>query len=193
MKKTLLIVFGALFAFIFLLFGWFASTNNSLVSYEEGVKEKWSQVENVYQRRADLIPNIVNTVKGYAKHEETVLREVTQARASVGQVRVSQPEDITKFEAAQGQLTQALSRLMVISEKYPELKADKSFLALQSELEGTENRIAVERKRFNESAREYNTYLRQFPQSIVASMRGFKERSYFAAEATAKTAPKVEF
>lgn len=195
MNKTLGIVFVTLAGIIVLGFSWFVSTNNSLVRYDESVKEKWSQVQNVYQRRADLIPNLVQTVKGYAKHEESVLEEVTQARASVGKVTINaqSAEELKKFDQAQGQLSSALSRLMVISEKYPELKADKGFLALQSELEGTENRIAVERKRFNEGAQEYNTYLRLFPQSIVASSRGFKERPYFEAETAAQSAPKVQF
>ncbi|MGK5087146.1 LemA family protein [Bdellovibrionota bacterium FG-2] len=172
---------------------WGVSVNNSLVGMDESVKEKWSQVENVYQRRADLIPNLVNTVKGYAKHEATVLEEVTKARASVGNIKVQSPEDLKKFDQAQGQLSSALSRLMVITEKYPELKADKGFLELQSQLEGTENRITVERMRFNEAAREYNTFLRKFPQSFIAGMRGFKEKAYFEAAAGAKVAPKVEF
>jgi LemA protein len=192
MKKstiTLLSILG-----VFLLMGaWFISAGNQLVNLDEGVKEKWSQVENVYQRRLDLIPNLVNTVKGYAKHEAQVLQTVTQARAQVGQVRISSPEDLPKFDQAQSQLTNALSRLLVVSEKYPELKADRNFLELQSQLEGTENRIAIERKRFNEAAREYNSAIRRFPQSIVAGFKGFREKSYFQADTAAKTAPKVEF
>jgi LemA protein len=167
--------------------------NNTLVTLDEDVKTKWSQVENVYQRRSDLIPNLVNTVKGYAKHEASVLEEVTKARASVGQVHVDKPEDLPKYEQAQGQLSNALSRLLVVAEKYPDLKADQNFRDLQSQLEGTENRIAVERKRFNESTQAYNTYLRVFPQSFVAGMRGFTPKAYFQADAGAKTAPKVEF
>ncbi len=173
--------------------GWGVSTSNHLVNLDETVNEKWSQVENVYQRRADLIPNLVNTVKGYAKHEAQVLEEVTKARAQVGQVRVNDPKSLERFDQAQGQLTQSLSRLMIVAEKYPELKADQNFLNLQSQLEGTENRIAVERMRFIESARIYNSYLRSFPQSLIASMRGFAARPYFQAEATAKAVPKVEF
>lgn len=193
MKKTGLIILLAVLGFVAVTAMWFMSTNNTLVSLDEGTKAAWSQVENVYQRRADLIPNLVNTVKGYAKHEASVLQEVTRARSQVGQVRVADPADIQKFDQAQGQLTQALSRLLVVAERYPELKADRNFLELQSQLEGTENRISVERKRFNDAAREYNTYVRRFPQSIVASFRGFKEKPYFASEPTAKTAPKVEF
>lgn len=190
---TILAVLGGLVLIAALSLGYFISVGNKLVAMEEGVNGSWAQVENVYQRRADLIPNLVNTVKGYAKHEAEVLEEVTKARASVGQIKINSPADLPKFEQSQGALTNALSRLMVISEKYPELKADKNFLELQSQLEGTENRISVERMRFNQTAQTYNTYLRQFPASFVAGMRGFKERPYFQASAEAKTAPKVDF
>jgi LemA protein len=193
MKKILLIVLALIAAALFLGVSWFISTNNSLVTLEEDVKAKWSQVENVYQRRADLVPNLVETVKGYAKHEAKVLTEVTQARASVGQIKVDSPEDLKKFDQAQGQLSSALSRLMVVAENYPQLKADRGFQELQSQLEGTENRITVERMRFNESAQQFNTYIRKFPQALVASMRGFKERAYFTADPSAQTAPKVSF
>ena len=135
----------------------------------------------------------MNTVKGYAKHEAEVLETVTQARASVGQIKVNSPEDLKKFDQAQTGLSSALSRLMVVAEKYPELKADKSFLELQSQLEGTENRITIERQRFNETARAFNTAIRQFPASIVAGNKGFKERAYFAAKAGAENAPEVKF
>lgn len=195
MKKSLLIALSSVFALILLTVGWVISVNNTLVSLDEGVKEKWSQVENVYQRRADLIPNLVNTVKGYAKHESEVFQEVTKARAQVGQVQVQATDvaQLKKFEEAQGQLSSALSRLLVVAERYPDLKANQNFRELQSQLEGTENRIAVERRRFNEAAREYNSYLRHFPQSIVASFRNFQERPYFAAQPGSETAPKVEF
>ncbi len=192
MKKSIIVLLVVAGLFL-LTVGWGVSTSNQLVSLDEGVKEKWSQVENVYQRRLDLIPNLVNTVKGYAKHEAQVLEEVTKARAQVGQIRVNNIDDLKKFDQAQSQLTQSLSRLMVVAERYPELKADRNFLELQSQLEGTENRITVERMRFNETARLYNTYLRSFPQSIVAAIRGFHEHPYFQADAAAKTAPKVEF
>lgn len=193
MKKILIGSALAIVLFFLFIFGWFISVNNNLVSLDENVKTKWAQVENVYQRRADLIPNLVNTVKGYAKHEAGVLEAVTKARSQVGQVQVNGADDLKKFDQAQGQLTSALSRLLVVSEKYPDLKADKSFLELQSELEGTENRISVERKRFNEAAQDYNTYLRKFPQSMVGGMRNFQAKPYFEADAGAKTAPKVEF
>ncbi|MCM2322213.1 MAG: LemA family protein [Oligoflexia bacterium] len=192
MKKSLLIVFGIL-AVLLVVLSWGVSTNNTLVQMDENTKEKWSQVENVYQRRADLIPNLVSTVKGYAKHEASVLEQVTKARAQVGQLRVTGPGELQKFDEAQGQLTQALSRLLVVAERYPELKADRSFLELQSQLEGTENRISIERRRFNEAAREYNSYVRRFPQALIASLRNFREKPYFAADAGAQNAPKVEF
>jgi len=192
MKKSSIALLSVV-VFLFLFAAWGVSTSNQLVNLDEGVKEKWAQVENVYQRRLDLIPNLVNTVKGYAKHEAQVLEEVTKARSQVGQVRVDQVEDLKKFDQAQSQLTGALSRLLVVAEKYPDLKADRNFLELQSQLEGTENRISVERMRFNEAARELNTYLRRFPQSIVANFRGFKERAYFQSETAAKSTPKVEF
>lgn len=187
------IVLIGIVAVLFIGMSWFVSVSNQMVRLDEGVKEKWSQVENVYQRRADLIPNLVNTVKGYAKHEAQVLENVTRARAQVGQVRVNSPDDLAKFDQAQGQLTQALSRLLVVAEQYPQLKADRNFLELQSQLEGTENRISVERMRFNESAREYNVYIKRFPQSFVAGFRGFKERPYFQGAPGSQNAPRVEF
>ena len=186
-------VVGIIVAFIAIFGGWFVSSGNRLVALDESVNEKWAQVQHVDPRRADLIPNLVNTVKGYAKHEAEVLEEVTRARAQVGQVKVERPGDLAKFDQAQGQLTQALSRLLIVAEKYPELKADRNFLELQSQLEGTENRITIERQRFNEAAREYNQAIRQFPSSVVAGLKGFQPRAYFQAKAGAETAPKVEF
>lgn len=196
MDRTLKMVLTGMAAFASLIavaLIWVVMVNNTLIALDETTKERWSQVENVYQRRADLIPNLVNTVKGYAKHEAQVLEEVTKARSQVGQVRVTGPQEIAKFDQAQSQLTQALSRLLVVAERYPELKADKNFLELQAQLEGTENRISIERRNFNQAAREYNTYVRKFPQTIVAALRGFQEKPYFTAEPTAKTAPKVDF
>ena len=192
MKSGLVVLVGIL-AFVLIVGGWFVSTGNRLVGLDEGVNASWSQVENVYQRRADLIPNLVNTVKGYAKHEADVLEAVTQARASVGQIKVNSPADLKKFDAAQGQLSNALSRLMVVVEKYPDLKANQNFLELQSQLEGTENSIAVERQRFNQTAQEYNTQIRMFPTSFVAGMKNMKERAYFAAAAGADKVPTVDF
>jgi LemA protein len=194
MKKAFLPL-AVILGLIVLIGGWFVSTGNELVTRDEQVKAQWSQVENTYQRRADLIPNLVNTVKGYAKHEASVLTQVTQARSQVGQVKLNadNAQDLAKFEQAQGALSGALSRLMVVVEKYPELKADRGFRDLQSQLEGTENRITIERQRFNEAARDYNTYLRKFPASFVATSRGFKERPYFASAAGTDQPPKVEF
>lgn len=178
--------------FISLIF-WGISTNNHIITLQEGVKEKQAQVENVYQRRLDLIPNLVNTVKGYAKHESEVLTAVTQARSQVGQVKINDPASLKQFDQAQGALSNALSRLMVVVEKYPELKADKNFLELQSQLEGTENRITIERQRFNESTKDYNTTIKRFPASLLASMRNFTAFPYFESQPNAKQAPKVEF
>ncbi len=191
--KTPLIILGSIVALIGISIMWYISAGNSLIALDERTTSAWSQVENVYQRRADLIPNLVNTVKGYAKHEADVLEAITQARASVGQIKVNSPDDLKKFDAAQGQLSSALSRLMVISEKYPDLKADKNFLELQSQLEGTENRITIERQRFNDVAREYNTAIRQFPGSIIAGNKGMKARAYFESKKGSENAPEVKF
>ena len=171
---------------------------NSLVKSEEKVSEAWAQVENVYQRRADLIPNLVETVKGYAGHERETLEQVIQARSKISQINFAKnpfndPNTLTQFEQAQQMLSSSLSRLLVVVEQYPELKANQNFLELQSQLEGTENRIAVERRRFNEVAREFNTRLRTFPANIVARLTGFQRKSYFAADEGARVAPKVKF
>ena len=170
---------------------------NSMTRMEEGVKTAWSQVENQYQRRADLIPNLVNTVKGYASHERETLEAVIAARAKATQTTVdpenATPEAMQKYMDAQGQLSQALGRLMVTVERYPDLKANENFKMLQVQLEGTENRITVERNRFNEEARTFNTYIRQFPRNIVAGITGFKTRPYFEARPGADQAPTVEF
>lgn len=173
-------------------------TYNSLVSLEETVNEKWAQVENVYQRRADLIPNLVNTVKGYAAHEKETLQSVIEARAKATQpsVQLKQaptPEQLAQFQQAQGALSSALSRLMVVVERYPELKANQNFLALQSQLEGTENRITVERMRYNEVVKNYNIKTRRFPSNIIANLFGFEKKALFEAEEGAEKAPKVEF
>ena len=177
---------------------WAVGINNSLVRSEQDVNEKWAQVQNVYQRRADLIPNLVETVKGFAAQERTVLTEVTQARASATGVKLTpealnDPKALERFQAAQNQLSGALSRLLVTVERYPELKSNQNFLNLQSQLEGTENRIAVERRRFNESVREYNTRLRIFPGSVVGRLAGFQPKAFFEATPEAATPPKVKF
>ena len=178
--------------------GWAVGVNNELVRQDQAVNEKWAQVQNVYQRRADLIPNLVETVKGFATQERTVLEEVTRARASASGIKLTpemlnDPQALRKFQEAQSQLGGALGRLLVTVERYPELKSDQNFLALQSQLEGTENRIAVERMRYNEAVREYNTRLRIFPGSLVASFRGFKEKPFFEAAPGSEAVPKVKF
>ena len=184
---------------VIIIYSTFAGTYNRMVSMDEGVKASWSQVENVYQRRFDLIPNLVETVKGYASHEQETLSAVTEARASAGGVMnisdevLNDPAAFERFQAAQSELSGALQRLLVVTENYPDLKANQNFLALQDQLEGTENRIAVERKRFNEQVQTYNTYIKQFPRMIIANMSGFDERPYFEASQGADTAPKVEF
>ncbi|AEJ61745.1 LemA family protein [Spirochaeta thermophila DSM 6578] len=196
--RTLLIVAGIILLIVLSLYGCVVGTYNNLVQLEEGVKAQWAQVENVYQRRADLIPNLVATVKGYASHERETLEAVVQARSKVGSLTLDSSviEDTQKFEAfqqAQAELSSTLSRLLVVVERYPELKANENFLALQAQLEGTENRIAVERRRYNEVAQRFNTAIRRFPAVIIANMFGFKEKAYFKAEAGAEKAPVVNF
>ena len=175
----------------------FKNFQNTAVKMEETVSQQWANVESAYQRRADLIPNLVNTVKGYAKHEKETLEAVIKARASATQVKIDAnnltPETIRQFQEAQKGLSGALSRLLLVVERYPELKADKHFLELQSQLEGTENRIKVERDRFNKAVNTYNTFIRQFPNSIWARILGFQPKPYFKSEKGAEKAPKVEF
>lgn len=189
---------------LIVLFGMFVlyaiSSYNGLVSLDEEVNEKWAQVQNVYQRRLDLIPNLVNTVKGYAAHERETLEAVISARASATKITpealqgaLSNPQAMQNFDAAQSALSSALSKLMVVVERYPELKANENFLALQSQLEGTENRITVERKRFNEVVREYNKRVRRFPASLVANIFGFEKKTMFEASEAAQKAPEVKF
>ncbi len=177
---------------------WAIGVNNDLVRLEQDVNEKWAQVQNVYQRRADLIPNLVETVKGFAAQERGVLTDVTQARASATGIKLTpealnDPKALERFQAAQNQLSGALSRLLVTVERYPELKSNQNFLALQSQLEGTENRITVERRRYNESVREYNTRLRLFPGSVAGRLAGFQPKAFFEAAPDASTPPKVKF
>ena len=173
------------------------SFNNKAVQQEEGVRQAWSQVENQCQRRADLIPNLVNTVKGYATHERETLEGVVEARAKATQMTVDPtkmtPEDLAAYQQAQGELSQALGRLLAVSERYPDLKANENFKALQVQLEGTENRISTERKRFNEVTQEYNTFVRKFPNNIFGSILGFKAKPYFESVAGADRAPEVKF
>jgi LemA protein len=178
--------------------GWAVGVYNGLIGLEQGVNEKWAQVQNVYQRRADLIPNLVETVKGFAAQERAVLTEVTEARARASSIQLTpealnDPKAMERFQAAQSQLSGALSRLLVTVERYPELKSDQNFLSLQSQLEGTENRIAVERRRFNEAVRDYNTRVARFPATVVARLAGFTPKAFFEAAPDAATPPKVKF
>lgn len=195
MKKsvTIIIVIALLAAVAF----WLVGKYNAMVSADENVKTAWAQVENQYQRRSDLIPNLVATVKGYAAHESQVLESVVAARAKATQVVVdpskTSHEDLAAFQAAQGELSQALGRLLAVTENYPDLKANQNFLELQAQLEGTENRITVARNAFNESAKEYNKLIRMFPNNIVASCFGFVQKAYFEAESGAEKAPIVAF
>ena len=197
MKKGCLIAIVAAVAIVLACFGWVKSTYNGFVQQQEGVEAAWAQVENVYQRRADLIPNLVATVKGYAKHEQETLDKVVSARAKATQITVDPAnlttESLKKYQEAQGELGGALGKLLAITENYPDLKANENFLQLQAQLEGTENRITVERKNFNEVAQTYNSAIRQFPGNILAGIFGFERKPYFEAESGAEKAPKVEF
>jgi LemA protein len=180
-----------------MLVAWGVSSYNNMVSLDQEVIKQWSQVENQYQRRADLVPNLVNTVKGYADFEKEVLTQVTEARARVSQFNITpellnDPQAFAKFQSLQGELSGALSRLLVTVENYPQLKANENFLQLQAQLEGTENRISVERKKFNEVVQSYNTTIKRFPASMLAGMFGFGEKLYFKAIQSADTPPKVE-
>lgn len=196
MKKgaTILLIIAAIGIALFI---WVKGAYNNMVTADEGVQSAWAQVENVYQRRADLIPNLVATVKGYAEHESQTFENVVSARAKATQVTVDpsdlSEEAIAQFNEAQGELSNALGRLLLIQENYPDLKANQNFSELQAQLEGTENRIATERMKFNETAKAYNTMIRKFPDNIIASVFGFEKKGYFEAQAGAETAPKVEF
>ena len=197
MKKGIWILIGIVVV-IFLAVSWYTSIYNKLVTLDEQVTQAWSQVENQYQRRADLIPNLVETVKGVASFEKETYTAVAEARAKVNQINItpqmlSDQNAFAKFQQAQDQLGSALSRLLVTVERYPQLKANENFLQLQAQLEGTENRIAVERMKYNRVVQEYNTYIRKFPSNIIANMNGFREKAYFKAQAGAEKAPKVKF
>jgi len=201
MKKGLLIglsIAGVIILALIVMITWGVRSYNNLVTLSEDVNKNWSLVENQYQRRADLIPNLVNTVKGYANFEKQVLTDVTNARANASSMKVTpevlnDPQAFQKFQQVQGELSGALSRLLVTVENYPELKANENFLQLQAQLEGTENRISVERRKFNESVQLYNTTIKKFPTAIFAGIFNFKDKQYFQATAGAENAPKVEF
>lgn len=196
MKKSTLIAIIVL-ALIAIIALWGVKSYNQFVTAEENVETAWSQVENQYQRRSDLIPNLVNTVKGYAAHEQTTLEQVIAARAQATAIKLDAAQmtadQIQAFNDAQGQLSMALGRLMAVSEAYPDLKANQNFLELQAQLEGTENRITVARNTFNEQAKAYNVLIRRFPKSIIAQSFGFEKKPYFEAETGAEKAPTVEF
>ena len=196
MKKSTLIAIIVL-ALIAIIALWGVKSYNQFVTAEENVETAWSQVENQYQRRSDLIPNLVNTVKGYAVHEQTTLEQVIAARAQATAIKLDAAQmttdQIQAFNDAQGQLSMALGRLMAVSEAYPDLKANQNFLELQAQLEGTENRITVARNTFNEQAKAYNVLVRRFPKSIIAQQFGFEKKPYFEAETGAEKAPTVEF
>ena len=196
MKKSYIVI-GVIVIILIGIFMWFKGSYNQMVTRSEGVSSQWSNVENQYQRRLDLIPNLVNTVKGYAEHEQNTLTQVVEARAKATQMRINfdqlDEKTIQQFNSMQGELSSALSRLMAISEQYPNLKANENFRDLQAQLEGTENRIAVERRKFNEDVKTYNAYIRSFPKNIIANMFGFTVKPYFEAAAGAEKPPEVKF
>lgn len=193
MKKSVIIIVAVVAAVVI----WCITSYNGLVSKEENVDSQWANVESSYQRRSDLIPNLVETVKGYASHEKETLQGVIEARSKATSTQINAgdltSENIQQFQAAQDQLSNALSKLMVVVERYPDLKANENFLQLQSQLEGTENRINVERNKYNEVAKSFNANIRKFPKNIIANMFGFEKKAYFEAQEGAETAPQVKF
>ena len=196
MKKTWIIL-AAIALIVLIVYSSLSGSYNSMVIARETVTSQWSQVENVYQRRSDLIPNLVSTVKGYADFEQETLTKVVEARAKATSVNINpeklDAQSLQNFQQAQSGLSSALGRLMVVVEKYPELKANQGFLDLQAQLEGTENRITVERMKFNQTAQDYNTLIQKFPKNIFAGMFGFEKKAYFEAEKGAEKAPEVKF
>jgi len=199
-KAVKIVIFlGILLLFLILIASWFFGIRNNMVTLEEGINNSWAQVQNQYQRRYDLIPNLVETVKGFAQQEKDVFLGVTEARAKAGGVMNISPETLenpqafARFQEAQAGLGSALQRLLVVMERYPDIKSNQNFLTLQAQLEGTENRISVERRRFNEQVQAYNSYIRKVPQNFVASIFGFRSKAYFQAVSEAEQAPKVEF
>jgi len=196
--RNLIIVLAIVVVLAVLMVSYVIGKYNAIIPRDEAVKNAWSQVENQYKRRFDLIPNLVETVKGYAEHEKETFIAVTEARGKVGQLNITpeiinNPEAMSQFQQAQQGLGSVLSRLLVVLERYPELKANQNFIRLQDELAGTENRIAVERRRYNDMVRDYNAYIRRFPTNVFAGMFGFRQAAYFEAPAEAEEAPKVEF
>lgn len=196
MKKSSIVVLAVL-GIAVLLFFWGSGQYNGMITAEEQVTQSWANVESQYQRRADLIPNLVNTVKGYASHEQETLEAVIEARAKATQTTIDPSnltaESMAQYQEAQAQVGSALSRLLVTVERYPDLKANQNFLELQAQLEGTENRISTERQRFNDAARQFNTMIRRFPRNLLAGMFGFDTKAYFEAAAGAEQAPVVQF
>lgn len=194
-KKNLVWIIIGIVVVVLLLWG--VSGYNGMVSMDEGVQGKWANVETQYQRRADLIPNLVSTVKGYATHEETTLENVVKARSEATSVKIDPtnltPEKLAEYQKAQGNVSAALGKLLMVAENYPQLKANENFLELQSQLEGTENRITVARKDFNDAAKDYNISIRRFPKNILAGLFGFDKKAYFEAESGAEKAPEVKF
>ena len=195
--KKILIILAIIVVIVFIFYGFFAGRYNTMVGLQETISKEWGQVESQYQRRADLIPNLVNTVKGYANFEQETLTKVIEARASATQVKVDPsnitPEQLQQYQQAQNNVSSALGRLLVVAEAYPDLKANQNFLDLQAQLEGTENRIAVARNRFNDVVRPYNEYIRRFPNNLLAGMYGFTPKGYFEAAEGADKAPTVQF
>lgn len=196
MKKGLITI-GVILVVVFMLYSFFAGRYNTMVELNEAIPKAWADVEAQYQRRADLIPNLVNTVKGYANFEQETLTKVIEARASATQVKIDPsnitPEALAQYQQAQSGVSSALSRLLVSVEAYPELKANQNFLDLQAQLEGTENRITVARNRFNEVVQPYNVYIKKFPSNMIANMFGFTAKGYFEAVAGSEKAPEVKF
>lgn len=197
--KKFAIIAAVIVVIALILYNFFAGNYNKMVTLDESVTSAWSQVENQYQRRLDLIPNLVSTVKGYASHEKEVFEQVAEARSRAGGIVkvdsaiLEDSKKLAEYQKIQNELGASLQRLLAISENYPQLKANQNFLALQDELAGTENRISVERKRFNDAVRSYNSFIRKFPQNIIANMNGFEKKAYFEAETAASKAPTVSF
>ncbi len=193
------IIIGVILFVVFFVYNLFAGNYNKMVSYDESISSAWSQVENQYQRRLDLIPNLISTVKSYAAHEKQIFEDIAEARSKVGGIVnidssvLEDEEKFAEYQKIQNQLSSSLQRLLAVTENYPDLKANQNFLALQDELAGTENRISTERKRYNDIVKAYNTFIRKFPQNLIANMSGFEKKPYFEADSSASKAPVVQF